>query len=111
MPNTQIPEIGSAVEISQNDGSGSSVNGIVTGFDEKDRQTIVDYYYDHKMPDGTMAKGFKWAWLHQIISINGVATIDQTPLEVCPNCGIQVGEMHMSTCKEWPMRVKPAVAA
>jgi hypothetical protein len=48
---------------------GKTLLGVVTGHDSKDGKPIFEYQYDHGMPDGSVVKADKWAWLEQLVDM------------------------------------------
>lgn len=48
---------------------GAMLRGVVTGHDTKDGKPIFEYQHDHVMPDGTVIKADKWAWLEQLVEM------------------------------------------
>lgn len=61
-----LPNIGSRVTVKAD---GKLLSGVVTGHDSKDGKPIFDYQHDHVMPDGSVVKADKWAWLEQLLDM------------------------------------------
>lgn len=61
-----LPTVGSRVTV---EADGKLLRGVVTGHDSKDGKPIFDYQHDHVMPDGSVVKADKWAWLDQLIDM------------------------------------------
>ncbi len=49
---------------------GTLRRGVVTGHDTKDGKPIIMYQHDHVMPDESVIKAEKWAWLEQIVEMS-----------------------------------------
>ncbi len=61
-----VPPIQSRITVET---EGKTQEGVVTGHDTKDGRPVVEYRHDHRMPDGSIVKADKWAWLGQVIDM------------------------------------------
>ena len=61
-----LPPIGAIITVMTD---GKTLLGVVTGHDIKDGKPIFEYQYDHGMPDGSVVKADKWAWLEQLVDM------------------------------------------
>lgn len=62
-----LPPIGARITLMA---QGTMVRGVVTGHDSKDGKPVFEYQHDYAMPDGSIIKTYKWAWLEQLLDMD-----------------------------------------